>query len=99
MAGTTGYDYSTMAMPEDVSAQAENAIQTIIKALGEAGFSLEDSVRATYYITDVNYADAVFAVVGKHFADIRPAATMIVCGLIKPEMKIEIEVTALKRAA
>jgi enamine deaminase RidA (YjgF/YER057c/UK114 family) len=95
VAGTTGYDYATMSMPDGVAAQAENAIATIAGALGEAGLSLADVVRVTYYIVDAADADAVFAVVGRHFAAIRPAATMVVvAALIRPEMRIEIEVTA-----
>jgi len=54
-------------------------------------------VRATYYITDAAYWDQIGPVLGGTFGDIRPAATCLVCGLVKPEMKIEIEVTALKR--
>ena len=95
VAGTTGYDYATMSMPDGVAAQAENAIATIAGALGEAGLSLADVVRVTYYIVDAADADAVFAVVDRHFAAIRPAATMVVvAALIRPEMRIEIEVTA-----
>ena len=97
VAGTTGYDYAAMTMPDDVGEQARNAMETIAKALGDGGFGLSDVVRATYYLTDAAMADAVFAVVGRYFADIRPAATMVVCGLIRPEMKVEIEVTAKKR--
>lgn len=96
VAGTTGYDYARMVMPDDVAAQAENAMATIAAALAEAGFSLSDVVRARYIVTDARLADAVFAVVGRHFSDIRPAATMIVADLIRPEMKVEIEVTALR---
>jgi enamine deaminase RidA (YjgF/YER057c/UK114 family) len=96
VAGTTGYDYATMTMPEAVAAQTENAMATIDAALREAGFVLGDVVRVHYHVTDAGYADAVFAVVGPIFRAIRPAATMTVCGLIRPEMKIEIEVTALK---
>lgn len=99
VAGTTGYDYATMTMPEDVSAQAENAMATIERALGEAGFSLTDVVRVRYIVTDAAYADPVFSVVGRWLADIRPAATMIVAGLIRPEMKIEIETTAFRNPA
>jgi enamine deaminase RidA (YjgF/YER057c/UK114 family) len=94
VAGTTGYDYTDMSMPEDVAQQADNCFKTIEAALEEAGSSLRDVVRARYYITDPTYADAVFEVTGKHFGHVRPAATMVVAGLIKPEMKIEIEVTA-----
>lgn len=97
VAGTTGYDYAAMAMPEAVEDQTRNAMETIKKALADAGFAIEDVVRATYYVTDAAMMDTVFPIVGGYFAEVRPAATMIVCGLVKPEMKIEIEVTAKKR--
>ncbi|HUG61527.1 MAG TPA: RidA family protein [Methylomirabilota bacterium] len=97
VAGTTGYDYATMSMPGDVAEQAGNAMETVSRILGEAGFALSDVVRATYYITDATMADAVFAVVRSYFAGINPAATMIVCGLIRAEMKVEIEVTAKRQ--
>jgi enamine deaminase RidA (YjgF/YER057c/UK114 family) len=97
VAGTTGYDYATMTMPEDVAAQTENALDTIAAALAEAGFSLNDVVRVTWYLTDGAYADTVFAVAGQRFAEIRPASTMLVCGLVRPEMKVEVEVTARHR--
>lgn len=99
VSGTTGYDYATMTMPDHVSAQAENAMATIAKALGEAGFSISDVVRVRYIVTDASYADPVFSVVGRWFADVRPAATMIIAGLIRPEMKIEIEATAFRKPA
>jgi len=98
VSGTTGYDYATMAMPEAVEDQARNAMDTIVRALSEAGFSLADVFRARYHITDAAFADRVFPVLGSYFGDIRPAATMVVSGLIRPEMKVEIEVTARKRA-
>lgn len=98
VAGTTGYDYAAMTMPESVEEQAQNCLATIEKALREAGFALEDVVRVHYHVSDAAFADPVFSVVGKVFGDIRPAATMTVCGLIRPEMKIEIEVTALRRS-
>ena len=96
VSGTTGYDYATMAMPESVEEQARNCLATIGKALAEAGFAWSEVVRARYYVTDAAYASLVFPILGETFGDIRPAATMIVCGLIRPEMKIEIEVTALR---
>jgi enamine deaminase RidA (YjgF/YER057c/UK114 family) len=94
VSGTTGYDYKTMTMPEDAGQQARNALQTIEEALEQAGSSLKDVVRVRYYITDMAWYDALTAVAGETFGDIRPAATMIVCGLTTPEMKIEIEVDA-----
>ncbi len=98
VSGTTGYDYTAMAMPETVEDQTRNAMNTITHALNEAGFLLQDVVRATYYVTDAAMMDVVFPIVGEYFAEVRPAATMIVCGLVKPEMKIEIEVTAKRKA-
>ncbi|HEX5935178.1 MAG TPA: RidA family protein [Pseudorhizobium sp.] len=94
VSGTTGYDYSRMEMPQDVAAQTRNALSTIEKALQEAGGSLRDVLRVRYYITDMTDYDAIVEVLGQTFADIRPAATMVVCGLTTPEMKVEIEVTA-----
>jgi enamine deaminase RidA (YjgF/YER057c/UK114 family) len=100
VAGTTGYDYTTMTMPDDVASQSRNCFKTIEAALQEGGFAMADIVRATYYITDVKYADAHFVVCGEVLGDIRPAATLVVvAGLYKPEMKIEIEVTARRRIA
>jgi enamine deaminase RidA (YjgF/YER057c/UK114 family) len=99
VSGTTGYDYTTMTLPDDVTAQTQNCFKTIAAALKEAGFEMADIVRAVYYITDAADADAVFAVTGAHLGDIRPAATLlVVAGLYRPEMKVEVEVTAKRRA-
>jgi enamine deaminase RidA (YjgF/YER057c/UK114 family) len=95
VSGTTGYDYATMSMPESVEDQTRNCLATIAAALEEGGFRMADVVRAHYYITNAAFVDRVFPILGEAFREIRPAATMIVCGLNKPEMKIEIEVTAL----
>ena len=98
VAGTTGYDYTTMTMPDDVTSQSRNCFKTIEAALNEGGFAMADIVRATYYLTDVRDAEAHFAVCGEVLGEIRPAATLlIVAGLYKPEMKVEIEVTAKRR--
>jgi enamine deaminase RidA (YjgF/YER057c/UK114 family) len=100
VAGTTGYDYATMAMPADVTSQTRNCFKTIAAALKDGGFAMADIVRATYYITDTGDADAVLAVCGETLGDIRPAATvLVIAGLYKPEMKVEIEVTAKRRTA
>ena len=98
VSGTTGYDYATMTMPDSVEEQTRNCLATIGNALAEGGFAMEDVVRAHYYVTDRTYVDVVFPILGETFGAIRPAATMVVCDLNKPEMKIEIEVTALRRS-
>ena len=98
IAGTTGYDYATMTMSPDVTDQTRNCFKTIEAALRDGGFTLADIVRATYYVTDAADADAVLAVCGERLGDIRPAATLlVVAGLLKPEMRVEIEVTAKRR--
>ncbi|HWX05535.1 MAG TPA: RidA family protein [Bradyrhizobium sp.] len=100
VAGTTGYDYATMTMPAEVTSQARNCFKTIEAALTDGGFALADVVRATYYVTDVKDTDAVLAVCGEKLGDIRPASTiLVVAALLKPEMKVEIEVTAKRRAS
>lgn len=96
VSGTTGYDYGAMAMPESAAAQAENAFATIIAALHEAGFAAADVVRVQYTLTDAAYLDEIAPVLQAAMKDALPAATMVVAGLIRPEMKIEIEVTAFK---
>ena len=96
VSGTTGYDYATMTMPEGVEDQTRNCLATIGKALQDGGFSFADVVRCHYYVTEVAFADRVFPILGETFGAIRPAATMVVCDLIRPEMLVEIEVTALR---
>ena len=83
-------------MPDSVVDQAANALKVIGKALDDAGFSFADVVRVTYYITDPVYWDDLGQATAPVFGTIRPAASCVVTGLIKPEMKIEIEVTAFK---
>lgn len=97
VAGTTGYDPETRVMPDDVNDQVRNALSVAEAALIEGGFALTDVVRATYYITDMAYWDIIGPVLGEVFGDIRPAASCIVCGLVKPEMKFEVEITALRQ--
>jgi enamine deaminase RidA (YjgF/YER057c/UK114 family) len=100
VAGTTGYDYAAMAMPDDVAQQARNCWSTIARALQQAGADLADIVRATYYVTDTAHAEPVLDICGEVLREIRPAATLlIVAGLLRPEMKVEIEVTALKESS
>ena len=94
VAGTTGYDYGTMTMPDGIEAQARQAWRTIEWALDEAGFALRDVVRARYVVTDRVLVPPLYDVLGEVLGDIRPAATLIVAGLAEPEMLVEIDVTA-----
>lgn len=96
VSGVTGYDYATMVMPEAIADQAENCFATIRRVLDEAGFALGDVVRVQYTVTDQALVEALVPVLGAHLGEVRPAATMVIAGLIRPEMKVEIEVTAFK---
>lgn len=94
VAGTTGYDYATMALPDGVVDQCRNTLQTIENALKEAGCGFDDVVRVRYILPDAADWTPCWPLVAAAFATARPAATMIVAGLQDPAMKIEIEVTA-----
>jgi len=94
VSGTTGYDYQTMEMPDDVAQQCRNTLDTISQALQDAGSSLRDVLRVRYYLTDAGYMGSIGPVLASYFGETRPAATMVIAELIKAEMKIEIEVTA-----
>ncbi|RWR17816.1 RdgB/HAM1 family non-canonical purine NTP pyrophosphatase [Sinirhodobacter populi] len=96
VAGTTGADPVTRTFPDSVLDQARNALATIRGVLEAQGFSLSDVVRANYVITDPSYVEAIIPALSETFGEIRPAAMMIVAGLVNPAMKIEIEVTALR---
>jgi enamine deaminase RidA (YjgF/YER057c/UK114 family) len=99
VSGTTGFDYATMTIAEDVVAQAEQCFVNIAAALAEAGSSLRDVVRVTYVLPDAARFEPCWPVLRRHFGTVRPAAMMICAGLADPRMQIEIEVTALKRPA
>lgn len=96
VSGVTGYDYATMQMPDDVAEQARNCFATIADVLRQGGFTMEDIVRVQYTLTDSGFVDAVAPVLADALADVLPASTMVIAGLIRPEMKIEIEVTAFR---
>lgn len=96
VSGTTGYDYATMTMPEGVAAQAENALGTIERALAEAGFAMRDVVRTVIHLVDAADHPAIAGPLRRVFGAVRPANTTVVSQLIRPEMRIEIEVTALR---
>lgn len=96
VSGVAGYDYATMTLPEDAAQQARNCWHTIFAALDQAGFARDDIVRVRYVITDAALVDVVAPALSEALDAIRPAATMIVAGLIRPEMKIEIDVTAFR---
>jgi enamine deaminase RidA (YjgF/YER057c/UK114 family) len=98
VSGTTGFDYSSMIIADDIVVQTEQCLQNIIAALTQAGASLADVVRVNYVVPDATQFELCWPVLRQYFGDIRPAAMMISAGLADPRMKIEIEVTAIKQA-
>lgn len=96
VSGVTGYDYADMTMPNDPCQQARNCFTTIFAILDQAGFAPDDIVRVQYTITDAALVDDIAPALSDALGQIRPAATMIIAGLIRPEMRVEIEVTAFR---
>jgi enamine deaminase RidA (YjgF/YER057c/UK114 family) len=94
VAGTTGFDYARMTIADDPAEQTWQALRNIESALAEAGATLGDVVRVRYYVPDAEDWPKIVPVLGEVFGAIRPAATALICGLVDPRMKIEIEVTA-----
>ena len=99
VSGTTGFNYATMEISDDVAAQAEQTFLNIKAAMEKAGFGLEHTVRVHYILPKAEEFQACWPVLRKFFGEIRPAATMFVAPLVDPRMKIEIEVTGKKPSA
>ncbi len=97
VSGTTGFDYATGAIAEDVVAQAEQCLVNIGRALDEAGFAWADIVRVRYILPRAADFEPCWPVLRRVFGPVRPAATMIEAGLADPRMKVEIEVTGKRR--
>ncbi len=96
--GTTGFDYATMTIADDVVEQVEQTLANIDAALLSAGAAAADVVRVKYYLPDPADFEACWPSLRRYFEEARPAATMLVCGLADSRIKVEIEVTALKPA-
>ncbi|HRO61857.1 MAG TPA: RidA family protein [Burkholderiaceae bacterium] len=94
VSGTTGFDYATMTIADDIVEQTEQCLKNIEAALRQAGAMLDDVVRVTYIVPEAAAFPDCWPVLRRYFGEIRPAATMISAGLADPRMKIEIEVTA-----
>lgn len=99
VSGTTGFDYATMTISDDVVAQTEQCLANIERALAEAGCSLRDVVRVRYILPNGDDFPATWPALRAAFGDVRPASTMFVAGLVDPRMKIEIEATARRRSS
>ena len=81
--------------PPDPYAQAKRCLEIVEAALKEAGGGLEDVVRTRLFVTDASYTTDVLRALGEAFADVRPATTGVVVGLLDPRWLVEIEVDAV----
>jgi enamine deaminase RidA (YjgF/YER057c/UK114 family) len=97
VSGTAGYDIKNNTISEDAAEQARQSLAVIAEALATADAALSDIVRVRVYLADRADVMAVSQILGETFSDPRPTNTTIICGFAMPEMKVEIEVTALKR--
>ena len=98
VSGTTGFDYATMTIADDIADQAEQCFANIAAALHEAGATLADTVRVLYIVPQAAEFQRCWPVLRKHLGTVRPAATMISAALLDPRMRIEIQVTARRRS-
>ncbi|MDW8445469.1 MAG: RidA family protein [Acetobacteraceae bacterium] len=94
VSGTTGYDYATMTIAEDVASQADQAFRNIAAALREAGCTLDDVVRALFIVPRREDWPPCWPVIRRYLGRARPTSTLIHAGLQEEAMRIEIEVTA-----
>lgn len=94
VSGTTGFDYDTMTISDDVAVQTEQCFKNIAKALAQAGASLKNVVRVHYILPNAADFPDCWPAMRAYLGDVRPAATMFSAGLADARMKIEIEVTA-----
>ncbi len=94
VSGTTGFDYASMTISEDVVEQARQCLRNIGAALAEAGCTFADVVRVRYLMPAREDFEPCWPVLRRAFGEVRPAATMMVCGLADERMRIEIEVDA-----
>lgn len=96
VSGTVGVDFTTGTMPETAEGQADQAFDTIERALAEAGSGLDDVVRVRVYVPDPGDVVAVSGVLKARCGAARPANTTVCAPLAVPGAKVEIEVDAIR---
>ena len=98
VSGTVGYDFKTGAIPEGAEKQTRQALANIEDALAQADATLQDIVRVRVFLTSRDDILPVSKILGETFAEPRPTNTTVIVMLAEEEMRVELEVTALKRA-
>jgi enamine deaminase RidA (YjgF/YER057c/UK114 family) len=96
VSGTTGFDYTTMTIADDVGAQARQTWKNIAEALEKAGSNLGEIVQ--FLLIFPNRED--LGVIGQVMKDVlphKPTGTAICANLVDPRIKVEIQVTAKRQ--
>ena len=96
VSGTAPVEADGSSTVGDAEAQTERCLDIIVGAIRQLGGQRTDIVRTRMFITDPADAEAVGRAHGRRFADVKPAATMVVVSaLLRPEWRVEIEAEAL----
>jgi enamine deaminase RidA (YjgF/YER057c/UK114 family) len=96
VSGTTGFDYATMIISDDVGEQARRTWKNIADVLEKAGSNLEEIVQ--FLLIFPNREDlSVIGQVMKEVLPHKPTGTAICANLVDPRIKIEIQVTAKRK--
>jgi enamine deaminase RidA (YjgF/YER057c/UK114 family) len=81
--------------PEGAYDQMRLCLELVGDALEQAGASFADVVRTRMFIVDAADWQEIARAHGEVFAEIRPASTAIVTGLLDPRWRVEIEAEAV----
>lgn len=98
VSGTLGQVFATGEFPATVEQQCDVALDTIESALAQARASLADVLRVRVYVPDRGDVIAVSGVLKRRFGANRPANTTLCSALAVEGAKVELEVTARRRA-
>lgn len=95
LSGTTGYDYASMSIHPDAKEQCLQLFRNAEKALAEAGTSLKEVVMTRIYCPSPEDFEAITPILGDKFRGIMPASVGILADLVRPEIRVEIEMEAI----
>jgi len=95
VSGCTAVVDGTVRHAGDAAAQMSVALDNVLGAITALGGTLGDVIRTRVYVVNRADCDSVGRVHAERFADVRPAATMVlVAGLLDEEMLVEVECEA-----
>jgi len=83
-------------IPDGIKAQTEQCIANVTAILSEAGLGLENVVKTTVYLQDMNDFTAMNEVYGAHFPSPFPARSAVAVRELPKKVLVEIEVIAAR---